>query len=214
MKSALPLLCLLALCNLPLFSQSEVTPKVAQTAGKSAIRVPAQEAPAGLTTIYSNLGSSKTDLYNFGGFILSGPNSAYGSNFTAMPFTPKSNSHVSVVRVAVQHSSEANQVNLSVYGDSGGVPGTLLAGPVTVANLPKEGTCCLLAVAGFAALAVSGGTQYWVVADTPSSGVGSDFYGTWDTAGKVIPFAVNRGSSWFSRSADLLPAGEVLGTIP
>ena len=31
--------------------------------------------------------------------------------------------------------------------DAGGVPGTLLAGPVTVTDLPDYGTCCTLAIA-------------------------------------------------------------------
>jgi len=205
--------CFLTLFNLTLFGQSGETPKVVRNAENSAIHVPPQVAPAGLTVIYTNLGK-KGDLYNCCGFILSGPNSAFGSVFTAMPFTPKSNSHISDVRVAVQYSSGANQINLSIYDDSGGVPGTLLAGPVTVTNLPDTDTCCLLAVAAFTPTAVSAGAQYWVVANTPLTGVGSDFYGTWEKAGKVIPFAVNRGSSWFAGSADVLPAGEVLGTVP
>jgi hypothetical protein len=210
-------MCFLTLCNLTLFGQSGEFSKVVHTAEKSAIHVPPQAAPAGLTIIYTNLGK-KGDLYNCCGFILSGPNSPSGSAFvfTAMPFTPKSNSHVSDVRAAVQYFSGTNQIDLSIYNDSGGVPSTLLAGPVTVTNLPDDGTCCLLAVASFSPIAVSGGTQYWVVANTPLSGVGSDFYGTWQTAGKFIRFAANTatGSGWYAGSADVLPAGEVLGTIP
>ena len=129
-----------------------------------------------------------------------------------------SNSHVLQVQVAIQYfGSGANQVNLSIYADSGGVPGTLLAGPVTVTNLPSAGTCCLLAVATFSPLAITGGTQYWVVADTPLSGTGSDFSGGWAAVIKPdLPMATNCGScsGWFSFNANGLAAGAVVGTIP
>ncbi len=171
-----------------------------------------------LKNIYSNLGSSKTDLYNDNdSWLEAGPDSAYSTQFIAMAFTPKSNSHVSQVRVAVQHdetSGGANQVNLSIYGDTNGAPGTLLAGPVTVKNLPGTGTCCLLAVANFPPVAVTGGSQYWVVADTPLSGTGSDFAGAWDFISKEVWYGVSTGSGWLPFPGIWEPAGEVLGTIP
>jgi len=202
-KKTLPLVCILLLYGMTLS---------AQIAEKSAVEA-SHETPATLQTIYSNLGK-KGHLYTCCGFGLSGP-AGGGSSFTAMPFTPSSNSHVSEVRVAVQYISGANQINLSIYADSDGVPGTLLAGPVTVTNLPEYKTCCRLDVASFAPVAVSAGIQYWVVADTPPTGVGSDFNGVWSVAGNItIPFAVDNGTGWFSASAVLLPSGVVLGTIP
>src|SRR5208282_4427201 len=178
------------------------------------IHVPPQESPAVLKKIYSNLGTSKTDLYNDSqGWDIAGPNFQAGfPNSVALPFTPKSNSHVSQVQVAIEYSGLGdNQVNLSIYGDSGGVPGTLLAGPVTVTHLPEAGTCCLLAVANFSPVAVTGGTRYWVVADTPRTGTGSDFYGVWVTVVKpAIPMAQNANDAgWSGVNADFLPAGEV-----
>jgi len=180
--------------------------------------VPPQEAPQGLKKIYSNLGKSQTDLYDDAdSWAVSGPNSeSHVPFFVALPFTPKSSSHISQVQAAVQHAGGANQVNLSIYGDSGGVPGVLLAGPVTVTNLPVVGTCCILAVASFPPVEVTGGIRYWVVADTPLSGTGSDFAGFWSAVVKpVIPIASNvDGSGWVVLNAYGLPAGEVLGTIP
>jgi hypothetical protein len=119
------------------------------------------------------------------------------------------------VRVALQYGgSGANQINLNLYEDSGGVPGTLLAGPVTVADLPDYGTCCTLAIANFSSVAVSGGAQYWVVADTPLTGTGSDSFALWDFVITTIPVAATNGSVWELIDGDLRPAGEVLGTIP
>ncbi len=94
--------------------------------------------------------------------------------------------------------------------------GTLLAGPVTVTNLAGTGTCCTLAVANFSPVAVTGGTRYWVVADTPLTGTGSDFLGEWEWVAKpVFPQAFNDGFGWFaSNSGPTEAAGEVLGSIP
>jgi len=219
MRKALLLICSLALCNLTLTAQTSSQSRAVHVPEKSAVHVPAQERPEGLVTIYSNLGT-KTDLYNDSeGWVITGFNTFGGDNYAfeiGLPFTPKSNSHVSQVRAALQYQGQgANQVNFSIYNDASGIPGTLLAGPVTVANLPNSGTCCTLAIAGFTPLAVKKGTQYWVVANTPASGQGSDFNGVWDWNFKVLPFAGSNGvDGWFAEIGDTWPAGEVLGTIP
>lgn len=215
MKKILTFVCLLLVCHLMLFAQARQPDPISSTTEESAIAVPAQN-PAGLKVIYSNLGKAKTDLYWASAYswILAGPN-ASTTEFIAMPFTPKSNAQVSQVQVAVLYNSGDNQVNLSIYADSGSdYPGTLLAGPVTVMNLPQAGTCCPLTVANFPALAVTAGTQYWVVGDTPLTGTGSDFSGVWNHVAKDIPISFYKGSHWFKDSADNLPAGEVLGTVP
>jgi len=210
--------CLSALSNLTLLAQAGENTHTIHIAERSAIHLPPAEVPASLKVIYSNLGKVSTALYNdTNGWLVSGPNSSSGfSAALGLPFTPKSNSHVLSVRAALQYSGGANQVNLSIYADSSGVPGVLLAGPVTVSNLPQIGTCCALADANFASVAVTGGTQYWIVADTPLSGVGSDFEGLWDTvSAPVIPLAFNvTGFGWQETNADLLAAGAVLGSIP
>jgi hypothetical protein len=216
-KKTLIMVCILALCNLTLSAQTAEGPRAIHTKEKSAIHVPPQEAPAVLKKIYTNLGS-KTNLYNDAySWLVAGPNSSFGGpNSVALPFTPKSNSHVEQVQVAVVYfGSGANQVNLSIYGDASGAPGTLLAGPVTVTNLPASGTCCALTVANFSPVAVTGGTQYWVVADSPISGTGSDFSGGWDwVVAPVIHVGINDGSGWSGINGNGRPAGEVLGTIP
>jgi hypothetical protein len=216
-KKILIFLGLLLLCNPSLLAQTSQH-WIVNSKERSAIHVP-QEAPEGLEKIYSNLGSSKTDLYGPSYWNVFGPASGAGNGYTSfvgMPFAPRSNSHVSQVEVAVQYVVGANQVNLSIYEDSGGVPGTLLAGPVTVTNLPDSGLCCTLASADFTPQAVTAGTRYWVVADTPLTGTGSDFEGTWATIVKpVIPIAYNfKDEGWKGTNADTLIAGAVLGTIP
>lgn len=210
---------LVILCSLTLFGQTVEQPRMLHHQETYSIHVPPQEAPAGLTTIYSSLGQSQDYLYNYiTTWLISGPNSIIGlADFIAMPFTPQSNSHVSQVQVAVLYDgSGADQVNLSIYKDSKGHPGKLLAGPVTVTNLPEGLGCCQLAVANFASVPVNGGTQYWVVADTPRTGLGSDFLGEWACAvTPVFTLAANAAETgWVAFNGNGLPAGEVLGTVP
>lgn len=218
MRRILLFLCLSILFCPSTFAQAGRHPRIARTQEKSSIHVPPKEPPAALKVIFSNL-KTKTDLYNdIEGNVVSGPNSTmYGLEFLGMPFTPKLNSHVSEVRVAVQYlGSGANQVNLSVYSDSGGAPGTLLAGPVTVNALSAFGTCCTLAVADFSPTAVTAGTRYWVTADTPSTGTGSDFTGVWDwVATPTFLQARDKGAGWVPfEGSPAESAGEVLGTVP
>jgi hypothetical protein len=218
-KKILLLASLLAISNLSLFGQTVEQPRRLHHKETFAVHVPPQEAPQGLTTIYSSLGTDPKNLYNYiDTWLVSGPNSVEGiADFIAMRFTPGSNSHISEVQAAVlYYGTGADQVNLSIYEDSKGHPGKLLAGPVTVTNLPKAFSCCQLAVADFASVPVKGGTQYWVVANTPKTGQGSDFLGEWAGAvSPVLTLAANAAQTgWVAFNGNGLPAGAVLGTVP
>ena len=221
MKKILVLAGVLTILNLTLFAQTVEMPRRLHHKGKPGVYVPPQEVPQGLTEIYSSLGTDPKNLYDYiDTWLVSGPKSHAGfSAFIAMPFTPKSNSHVLQVRTAVLWYGEgegADQVNISIYEDSQGQPGKLLAGPVTVTNLPQAYSCCQLAVADFSSVPVNGGTQYWVVADTPAKGQGSDFLGEWASAvSPVLPLSADAdGTGWVTFNGNGLPAGDVQGTIP
>lgn len=210
-------LCLLLFGTLTLFAQNGSlagNPRSTETALNPS--QPNEAQAALIIIIYNNLGA-KSDAYStINGWGVRGPNGG-GPHFFAMAFTPKANSHVSQVQAAVQYGGKgANQVNLSIYGDSGGSPGTLLAGPVTVTNLSKVGTCCSLAVANFTPLAITGGSRYWIVADTFLTGTGSDFVGLWEWVPKpVYPQAANNGAGWMGyNSTNGEAAVKVLGTSP
>jgi hypothetical protein len=218
-KKVLLLAGLLTISNLSLFGQNAAQPRMLHHKETFAVHVAPEEAPQDLATIYSSLGTDPKNLYNYiDTWLVSGPNCVVGiSDFIALPFTPKSNSHISEVRAAIlYYGVGADQVNLSIYSDSKGHPGKLLAGPVTVTNLPKSFTCCQLAVADFASVPVTGGKQYWVVANTPKTGRGSDFFGEW--AGAVSPVLMLAGNAeqtgWVAFNGNGLPAGDVLGTVP
>jgi hypothetical protein len=211
-------LCLLGLCNVNLFSQdSSHMPKAVHTSQQSEIHL-AAEADSSLATIYSNLGPRKSAYNGGGGFVVSGPASEFGQNFDALPFTPAANSTVTEIRIPLTYfGSGANQVNLSLYTDVGGTPGTIIAGPHTFKNLPAFGTCCTLANWHLkSGVSVTAATQYWVVADTPATGIGSDTEVIWDDQAPIYPEAFNEGDGegWLPFNGDQFLAGAVLGVVP
>lgn len=216
-----PIVYISALCGVALLlAQSRpVASRTVQTTEKSSVHTPAVLTP-GLARIYSNLGRS-TDAYNDeSGEVVAGPTSILGiSLYYALPFTPMADASVhQVTAPLVYNGFGANQVNLSLYSDSDGVPGAILAGPETIKNLPSFGTCCTMASWTLSTpLGVSAGTQYWIVADTPSTGTGSDFYGVWNFVSPT-PFvqASNAGGTvWAQQKTGYFQtAAGVFGTTP
>lgn len=216
MKKSLMWVGMIALSSASLFAQEHLSASDPEP-NRYEANTPAQEAPAGLVKIFSNLGPAKSAFVS-GGWFVAGPTYSGGQHFIAMPFTAKSNSTVTQVQVAVQYDgSGANQIALSIYTDIKGAPGTLIDGPVTVTGLSACCKCCTLTVGTFSkGVSVLKGKQYWVVADTPKSGMGSDFLGVWNwvpPAKTLVGF--NQSSSWSAAPASIQePAGAVYGTIP
>jgi hypothetical protein len=213
------IVCTLALCGSQLFAQ---TPNgIVKTTELSPVRLMPETPPVGLQKLFSNLGTKWPYYDGTIGWALGGPN-ASTPEFVAMAFVSPVDADVTQVRIPLMYVAGTNQINISLYsGPSGprGTPKTLIAGPVTVTNLPAYGTCCLLTVVKFSPTPIVAGAQYWVVADTPSSGPGSDFDGSWDWVPPVPPpgdsFSSPAGSPWFAgRSRIEAAAGEVFGTIP
>jgi hypothetical protein len=207
-------LCLTLLCSLPLLAQEHA--RVAYVRPTSTVHTAAQEVPAGLTIIYSNLGP-KTAAFNPAiGFYLLGPKSSFGfSQNTALPFTPAKDSTVTIVQAPIQwyNDGSADFARISIYSDASGVPGTLLAGPFFI-RPPAGFTCCTLTPAMISpGLSVTAGTQYWVVADTTAA---SNFDGLWlvKPDAPITGFDQN-GTGWLEQVGyDLGAAGIVLGTVP
>ena len=145
-------------------------------------------------TIFSNLGPSDTDLFFTGtstvalnGGCIIGADKLdidfcgrhQGETWLAMPFTPKQNSHATLLQAAVGLFQGTNQFQLALFNDANGLPGTALA-TVTVTDAPQANTCCNLATAslGTPGIALTAGKQYWVVAKTDDVNA-PDFSGIW-----------------------------------
>jgi len=216
MKKTLIILGVVALLSAALIAQNGM--RMMKTPEQSGVRVPAAEPDVTLKVIWSNTGI-KTDAYNdTEGWSVTGPNSGGGkTQWVALPFKPKATSSTAYqLQAAIEYASGGNQINLSLYSDNNGAPGTLLGGPVTVTNLASTGTCCSFAVANLAStVTLTGGTQYWIVAETPTSGTGSDFSGIWYFVPLKPLNSFNNGTSWSSFGGyEQDPVGRVFGTIP
>jgi len=216
MKKTLTIVCVVALFSVALIAQSGM--RMTKTADQSAVRVPAAEPDVTLKQLFSNAGT-KTNAWNDTvGWNVTGPNSSGGkTQWVALPFKVKANSTAYQLQAAIVYAgSGANQINLSLYSDNSGAPGTLLGGPVTVTGLAGTGTCCTFATANLTTtVSLTAATQYWIVAETPTSGMGSDFSGIWYFVPLKPLNSFNNGTSWSSFGGyEQDPVGRVFGTIP
>jgi hypothetical protein len=159
----------------------------------SAVAQTTTSTPA-TVTIFSNLGPSSINLFFTGDSVVALNGGCIigadklDSNFCgrhatetwlAMPFTPKQNSHATILQAAVGLFEGTNQFQLALFNDHNAAPGTALA-TVTVTDAPPANTCCQLVAGqlGTPGVALAAGTQYWVVAKTDDVNA-PDFSGIW-----------------------------------
>jgi len=95
-----------------------------------------------------------------------------GSNFpfqtwVAVAFTPAQDATVTRLETSAGRQGGGTAgYELGLYSDDNGVPGTLIKGG-HVSNLPNYGDCCAVASLNDpTGVAVTAGTQYWVVVST------------------------------------------------
>lgn len=169
---------------------------------------------AGLTTIAGNLSKYPYGVYFCCyGFTISGPDSIIGATYwDAIPFKPTSNVTATKLEASVGFVTGTNSVALSLNADNNGLPGNVLA-TADASNLGTFGDCCTLAVVGGskAGIALTAGTQYWVVVYTDTTSAN-----TWDawafntTDMRDYPYAYYSGGVW-GASEGVLPGYAVLG---
>lgn len=158
----------------------------------------AKALPAGVVTIYSNLGKG-SNVYNaISGVGILGPD-VPGQPLpqsVGTAFTPSQNHIVQAVQVGATYVQGTNGVTISLNQDSNGVPGKQLAAK-TFTNLPAFGTCCtLLTGKGNGGIPVKANTQYWVVVRP----IANDTYCVWNDNYQGIQgtWANNTGQGWHS----------------
>jgi hypothetical protein len=180
---------------------------------------PANGPEAGLTKIYSNLGS-KTDAYDDGiSYQISGPsNPLFGKGYLAMPFTPAQNSTVKEVLIALGYlGGGLNGGTIGLVTDENGAPGTTPLRTWTASNFPHEGTCCpLVELKDAAGIPLEGGTQYWIVAGlSPGTEEGQYQWNfVWnDATGPLAFLNGNTDYEWLPYTDNLAAFG-VYGTTP
>jgi hypothetical protein len=149
--------------------------------GGSGHMIPNVQRASG-TVIAGNLSSYQYGTYFccFGNTVAGGANGSFPFQvWEGVAFTPASSATVTELQVAVGSFGSTNPgFDLALYTDNGGVPGTALKS-FHIASPPTYGTCCTLDTAkDSAGIAVTGGTQYWIVAKT--GGSTGEFLGGWN----------------------------------
>ena len=175
-KRAFLTLTVLALASLTAFAASKegvVVSKdgrttIATKRTASVARVVSNDA--GLVSIFDNIGTAypKGSYWCCEGYTITGPTalSGFPEYWEAGAFTPSANHTVTKVKVAVGFVEGTNGLVLGLYSDSGGVPGKALK-TWNLSGLPNFGSCCVVESKSDATgIAVTAGTQYWVVLKT------------------------------------------------
>lgn len=178
------------------------------------------EAPAGLKTIFTDLGSKTAAYDNTNGWLILGPSSAFGQEqWIGFPFTPKKASTATTVKAALGYfDSGTNGVQVSLYKDASGVPAKKALTSKAVSKL-KEWTdpCCdaIKTVKLPKAIKLTKKKQYWVVVGTDKAQATAEgvwFYATGDPTGNQA-YSFDGGATWSTESVTESAFG-VFGTIP
>jgi hypothetical protein len=171
--------------------------------------------PAAQHKIYSNVGPS-TNEFQANGYFVAGPtNPVLGqSQFMAVPFLLGATGYnLTVVKVPMQWYGQGHNIaQLCLYNDNSGVPGTQIGNCVTHRNLPAFGTTNTLTTYSFTiqALALSANTPYWIVGQTPSTGVNADATMVWCAESNFLGFNV-ANSGWGAFQPDLASVAAIYG---
>lgn len=191
----------------------DAAPKVAHTTHVGP-RKAATKTGTNLTTIFSNLGPTTTNAYNdTTGYYVLGPNNSVGlpEQAIGVPFVAAADSHVQVLQVAVGWISGTPFVNVGLYSDNAGAPGTLLASGHS-ATIPAFGSCCQLVTVNIASTAVTAGTQYWIVSSSDDVHA-PDFTGVYQASNLAI-ISGDVGLTGWSSFTTNTPAAAARGTVP
>jgi hypothetical protein len=139
---------------------------------------PAPANDEGLSVIAGNFSSYSNATYFsiFGNTIDQGVNGYPFLIWQAEAFTPAADATVKEIQVGMGDlDSGEGSIEISLYDDASGVPGTSLKS-VSVKDVQDYGQCCAPTTAKLGSgIPVTAGTQYWVVVSTTKKD--TDIYG-------------------------------------
>jgi hypothetical protein len=133
----------------------------------------------------------------------------------AAPFTLGANDTVNQVQVKVENAQialDTGNFDIFLYSDLAGAPGSSLETLGTDLTAPLS--LGIVAVTGFSPVALTSGTQYWLVV---TGAAGSHNFGYWagggtpTVVGELSPTA-NGAGSWFVPTTSVSPQFEIDGT--
>ena len=160
---------------------------------------PVREVPKGSKILFSNDDPKfpKGVYFCCYGFDIAGPDSALGFQaWTAIAFTPKKSGDITEIEAGIGYLEGDNTINFGIWNDSGGVPGSEIAGgDLTVSQ--TIGQCCAL-VTFKKKVPVAAGTKYWIVGSTDANNTTA--FSSWlaNSTNVVDPSteASNDGTGW------------------
>ncbi len=161
-------------------------------------------------TIYSNLATAypKGLYWAFEGSSLGG--AAPYTQFVAGGFTPTANATAVEAQVAVGNFGDGKDMfTLSIYSDSAGVPGQVLAS-TKITSTTAFGTCCGLITAKFkGGVPLTAGTPYWLAITLSAKQLAAGDDGAWNLATTdqvdAAPFAYNENNTGWNSSPTTQP---------
>lgn len=175
------------------------------------------QAPAGLKKIYSNLGAKTSSYDNTNGWLILGPNSAFGQEqWIGYPFTPKKASTATQLKAALGYfDSGVNGVNVSINKDASGVPGKAMV-QKAVSKLAEWTDPCCDAIKTIKIKATKlKKAQYWVVVGTNKNQLDAEgvwFFAFGDPTGNQA-YSFDGGVTWNTEQVQA-SAFAVFGTTP
>lgn len=161
-----------------------------------------------LSFAYNSIATDNPKGYYFccEGYTVSGAASAIGESiWVAQGFTPASSTTATKIAVQISYvEGTYTDVILSLNADCSGVPCSTSLAQTTLQLDTSQvfGACCAYELWSKVNVALTGGSQYWVVASTESA---SDVWGAWNIevldAVDTSNFAYNdAGAGWTSYS--------------
>lgn len=165
------------------------------------VALAAMWAQAASITVFSNFNSNPANLYDGSDAY---PVSGQPPQAWAMGFTPSSTYVLTQIDVAIGLGSGTSSVDVAVYSDSGGSPGSALTS-WTVSSLPEAFSCCaVVTLIPGTSITLNAGTPYWVLASASS-----DTWAFWQ-----LNNLGEQGPVWFNNANFVSWEGafDVLGT--
>ncbi len=168
--------------------------------------------PPASSIIYSNLATKypKGVYLASSGYTLCGPTCEIGESISvAGAFTPAATVTALRVEAAVGLAAGTDTFTFAIYSDDNGVPGKELWSGVAK-KLYDFGSCCAVDKVGISGgLKLTGGTQYWFVAQADKKE--TDTFAAWNTSTTDqiddVPVAFNdNNGGWQSDSTTTPPA--------
>jgi len=178
--------------------------------------------PGMATVVFSDLGSSPTDVYeSSNGWTVAGSGFLGTSTTSAELFTAAGVGSLSVdqIDLAVGNANAPATFVASIFTDNSGLPGTQVAGAdLSLSTSTSLGTCCgLVTVTGITGVTLTAGDEYFMILGPVSTT--DDSWNAWNynvlSEDGLYVSSSNGGATWTSSGTDNpLAAFDVLADPP